>query len=254
MQGLPNTFQGDLASSDFAVVNLGAGSKGQLAERLVDFALCMCFGKPAILDLYASGVGASHSTTHGLNDVGGPSIAAGHPAFSEDTGLDLHTDGTLEPLGAVRTSILVCVQPAMSGGETILVRTAAVLERADEREVAHLEPLFDPRALRRHATIGGAGEFTDGPVFGRERGKVVGRYSVSPRDEWRFDQVPGLRRARDTIDALLDAAPWARFEVRLACGEALILNNTRVSHGRREFQSFDGAPRHLLRGLFRQGL
>jgi len=189
-----------------------------------------------------------------LNDVGGPSATKAHPSFSRSAALDLHTDGTLEPIGKLATSILLCLQDASCGGETVIVRTSAVFEElwssGDEHLRSCLRPLCDARALRRWETVRDGRGFADGPVFEPANdGRFVTRYCTSPRDEWRYDAVAGLAEARACFDNRMRAT-GERFEIALAPGELLLLNNRRVSHGRNGFTSFPGSPRHLLRGLF----
>ncbi|WP_448202862.1 TauD/TfdA family dioxygenase [Azospirillum sp. sgz302134] len=248
-----NEIQDDLRAQDFSVLHFEDVERDGLAVQLVELAATLGLGEPYVPDLYQSYEGVAYSSGFGLSDIGGPSAGADHPAFSQDTELDLHTDGTLEPIGVVRTTMLVCIQPAQSGGETVIERTSALLEGMDAAGRRVLEPLFDSRALRRHATV--KERHSDGPVFATDGdGRIIGRYSVSPRDEWRYDDVPGLREARQLFETRLAEASGVRHAIRLTTGQALIMSNSRVSHARRRFQNAPGAPRHLMRGLFCRSL
>jgi hypothetical protein len=207
-------------------------------------------GDPFTPQLYAAPRSDEYTTQGLFNHVGGPAKKADHPAFSSNSELELHTDGTLNPVGEVRISMLICVNEASEGGDSIIFRAAAL---GQEMFAQHdIRALFDPRALRRHATVAEKRQFDDGPVLQKVGDDLFARYCTTLRDEWRYDTVPGLAEARITYeDAARRQAQWTH-QFLLKRGQALVMDNARVSHGRTEFRDAPGAPRHLVRALFRK--
>lgn len=240
---------------DFVIISLTENSDPDLlVSRALHVLTNLSLENPYTPILYRGSNQGRFSSVPGFNDVGGQAMGNAHPSFSAEGALDLHIDGTLEPIGEIATAMLLCLQNAASGGETLIIRTAAAIETlwqaCGAHERAKLSALFDARALRRWETVNGGREFCDGPVFAAAgAGQFLGRYCVSPRDEWRYDAVDGLAGARARLDEWLQEAGEI-VEIALAPGELLLMNNRRVSHGRNEFTSPPNKPRHLLRGLY----
>ncbi|MFB7124582.1 TauD/TfdA family dioxygenase [Kitasatospora sp. NPDC056273] len=175
-----------------------------------------------------------------------------HP-FQDRAGQNLHCDATLQHLGQVATTVMICVRPGRSGGQTQLfnaVQAFAELQAADPEAAAQLT---HERALVRTSTFVD-GLSTAGPAFGRDpAGNLITRYSLTATDSY-HPTAPGrqehLNRA---LAALADAAAdtsWHRTTFTLAAGQALILANDKLCHGRGPFVDDPAAPRLLLRGLF----
>ncbi|MGW3185006.1 TauD/TfdA family dioxygenase [Kitasatospora sp. NPDC001119] len=147
--------------------------------------------------------------------------------------LAAHTESAQLPCPP-RLVILACLQPGRAGGESILVDGRAVLGELAGFRPAALAALSAPRA----AYFGGAdGLFA--PVLEdlpskrwriRLRQDELARFSPETQV-----QMPALRTAiaRHTVS------------VRLAAGQALLLDNHRVLHGRAAFTG----ERLLLRAL-----
>jgi hypothetical protein len=241
-----------IKDQDFVIVDSQLRERDQLEASMRSWGSALGLGKPYVPILYREGKTSKFGTSDGVNDVGGPSIGLSHPGFSLDTELQLHTDGTVEGIGQVRTVLLMCVRPALEGGETVVVRTSRLLECLDAGELSQLAPLFDTEALRRHGTVKLL--YGDGPVFSFENERILGRYSVSPRDEWRYDVVKGLARARSFFDDLLERADGIVHRIKLKQGQMLIFDNSRISHARTAFKSHPENPRHLLRALYQPGV
>lgn len=244
----------ELKSKDYSIVDLfpedEIASSAEIEREMLKLAETLKLGGAFTPKLYAKPTCDDFTKQGFFNHVGGPATRADHPAFSTNSGLDLHTDGTLNPLGEVRISILACVSEAAKGGQSVLFRAAALGEAMAAN--LNIEPLYDPRALRRHTTIGAVPQHDDGPVLQKQGDEVLARYCTTPRDEWRVDDVPGLANARATYEqAAQDEPDWTHVFL-LKRGQALVMDNARVSHGRTAFEDNPKAPRHMVRALFRQ--
>ncbi|MDI9889390.1 TauD/TfdA family dioxygenase [Streptomyces sp. HNM0645] len=171
-----------------------------------------------------------------------------HP-FSGSLGQNLHCDGTLQHLGEVPTTILLCAAPAAEGGVTYLVDLVdayAALRRTDSEAA---EQLAHDDALKRTS---GSRSVT-GPAFAEQQpGHLMTRYSRTVTDC--YCALHGHQAALERALAFMDAAarPGSAFrtEVTLGSGQALIFANDRVGHGRTAYRDDLSHPRLLRRGLF----
>jgi hypothetical protein len=182
-----------------------------------------------------------------------PRVGDDHPGFATANAQPIHVDGLLDPLGAIRTSLLYCVQPAAEGGRTIMFSSVAVFTCLAEADPAAAEVLLHDEVLERFPTLPGSRlEGVRGPAFAFDAdGQLMTRFSDGPTEQWH----PPRGREEDLDRALLffrNAAEQPRFAlpVMLGAGECLILRNDRLSHARESFVSEPGRPRHLVRGLY----
>ncbi|MBD0692477.1 TauD/TfdA family dioxygenase [Streptomyces sp. CBMA123] len=175
-----------------------------------------------------------------------------HP-FQNRAGQRFHCDATLQHLGQVATTVMICVRPGRSGGQTQLfnaVQAFAELQAVDPEAAAQLT---HPGALRRTSTFVD-GLSTAGPAFGRDpSGDLITRYSLTATDSY-HPTAPGRQKHLDrALAALADAADDGsrhRTTFTLAAGQALVLANDKLCHGRTPFTDNSAAPRLLLRALF----
>jgi hypothetical protein len=121
--------------------------------------------------------------------------------------------------------ILVCVKPAVRGGESTLVDGDAVI--AGDPSLARAA--FDVDR-RQHFYFGEV----DGPTIALRGGHLA--WSLAPRAEPNDEVGAALVRA-------VTAQP--RIEIALAANEALVASNHRLLHGRRAFEG----ERELVRLL-----
>lgn len=247
----------DLKSQDFSIVDLQSFmgisppiDAEKIEQGIRSLAKALVVGDPYLPRLYDNSASLDYSISS-FNHIGGPSRNSNHPAFSSQTELDLHTDGTLNYLGEVRLSVLGCVTEAQHGGESILFRAGALAKQimSEERDV--LAPFLDQRAMRRHTTIGLDLKYSEGPILKQVGHEVFANYCTTPRDEWRYDVVPGLVEARSAFEAARLDFPNFTFSFLLRSGQVLVMDNARVSHGRLGFTDSAVESRYLLRCLFR---
>lgn len=241
----------DYATRGYARFDL-CGDAPDASRALVRLARGLGLGKPFVPPLYRGARSRSLYDAAGVNVVqasGGEQEPA-HPAFASRTPLELHTDGTLQPIGQVPTALLYCVRPAYQGGETLLFHATGAFLALAAAEPRLAGALLDERALARHATVDGSRASSLGPVFAYRGGEVLSRYSTTPGDEWRYGEVGGLLAAHRALAEL--ARPPSRFvtTVRLAAGQGLLFANDTIAHGRTAFADRPEAPRCMLRALF----
>lgn len=217
-----------------------------VAEWLVALGRQLGIGKP-----YAPAVYAESRSTRPADRVRRLHVTPGeeHPGFGTRDAQGLHTDGTLQAIGTVRTSVLSCVTPAASGGETILFNSVRAFERLADVNPSAFAWLCGPSVLRRSSTLGDGGSHC-GPALAIVDGRLVSSYCVDSTDAW---EIGSARHARDAVEWLRRASSVDGDLVltfRLRAGETLVLDNTVVSHGRRAFVDGPGAVRDYYRALF----
>jgi len=175
-----------------------------------------------------------------------------HRGFSSADAQELHSDGTLEPVGRVATSILFCVYPAAEGGETRIFDSVDAFERVVSVSPELRHSLLDANALSRR-DVGRTEATVVGPVFSfTADGALHSRFSMDNTSEWEkgFAKVKDLRRAYDAL-LCLTRQPDFGTSVTLRSGWGIVLANSKVSHARTSFRNDpQSPPRLLLRGLF----
>jgi hypothetical protein len=242
---------GAFTRAGFAVIEAAehptAGALAALADRLG-------LGEAFVPPLYRMG----HPTAEvcGVSVLSAPARFTGgsdHP-FASTAGQRPHTDGTLQGLGEVTTTILLCHSPARSGGQSLLLNSTGAFVDLAREDRAAAAALMTPGVLVRSATINGCADSSAGPAFDVVGGRLLGRYSTQPTDRWQpeaADDQTALARALDFFTAAEQPGSGYHLELALRGGQGLLLANDRISHGRRPYRDDPAAPRVMLRGLFR---
>lgn len=174
-----------------------------------------------------------------------------HPGFGTRAGQRVHSDGTLQRIGELRTSLLMCQAPAAHGGESILFNSTAAFAALAATDEAAAVALMGERVLVRTANINGCTDFVAGPAFALADGRLLSRYSVTATDAFHADGVDAAALHRGRILLLHHEHPGSPYylELTLAAGQGLLLANDRIGHGRRPFRD-DATPRVMLRAVF----
>lgn len=200
--------------------------------------------------LHTEGMSAS-----GMNQVGG--LTAGvHDVFNSQSSTALHTDGSYLPIGTIKTSILLCKQHALRGGESILFDSVSAFQTLAHHHPDLAKCLLSPKAFRRRSTDPRLDrQYTHvGPIFlAEEDGAMVGGFTLDVTADWDYCRRTDPR-VLDATAYLTDLAkPGSGYIVSftLQKGHALIMRNDQLSHGRNAYVDDPGNPRILLRGLFR---
>ncbi|MBX3190731.1 MAG: TauD/TfdA family dioxygenase [Labilithrix sp.] len=145
----------------------------------------------------------------------------------------LHTDSQMFLGVPAAIQILVCIKPASSGGESLLLDGARLLARLERDEPSLADAIFDVDRVQRFF-------FGDvsGPTLALRGGHLA--WTVSPPDT----VGPGSIGARLAEEIARDERE-ASVVVALRAGEALIASNHRMLHGRKAFEG----DRELVRLL-----
>ncbi|MFD4634815.1 TauD/TfdA family dioxygenase [Streptomyces sp. NPDC058284] len=153
-----------------------------------------------------------------------------------------HRASLIDPLTA-GTNVL-----AVGGWEIFLLDAYTQLRRRDP-EATH--QLTHDAVLKRTSTFA-ADAWSSGPAFAEERpGAWTTRYSRTSTDT--YHALPGAEDALARAIAFMDSAAREgsayRTDFTLRAGQALIVSNARIGHGRTAYRDAPAVPR-LLRGLF----
>ncbi|WP_146259322.1 TauD/TfdA family dioxygenase [Streptomyces tateyamensis] len=149
------------------------------------------------------------------------------------TPLSLHTDGTHDP-SPPRLLILACLRPGQAGGRTVLADGSAVL-----RELLALRPEAAAALTAARAAYFGGPDGRFSPVL-EQTASGAWRIQLRQDELARFapDTQPHLAVLRQLISS-------QSMSVTLGPGQAVVLDNHRVLHGRTGFTG----RRLLLRAL-----
>lgn len=176
----------------------------------------------------------------------------GHPVFTSGEAQGWHTDGLLDEIGSIKTTLLYCVRPAAEGGHTTLLNSGRVFHelRSSDPEAANV--LTDPSILGRRSTLPGVDAESRGPVFKLAKGgEYLTRYGDTAVECWypRPEQVDPLRRALEYFKRSITNDPSVTLQVLLQSGDCLVFRNDLLSHSRDAFRDDPEQPRHLVRAL-----
>lgn len=210
-------------------------------------------GEPFVPEMYRLPGTRSLYGASGLNAISVGDGGDSHPAFRACSAQPFHCDGTLEEIGFVKSSMLICIAAAETGGETRVfdaVGAFAVLEREDPAAAQSLTS----DCLKRVGTVGLVGAMHVGPAFARRDGECLSRYSVTSTDSWVVpnDVCPDDLRAG--IDWMETASAWGSshtVSLRLEERQGILFANDKVAHARGAYTDGPSSVRRLLRGLYR---
>lgn len=216
----------------------------------------------ALLDWLMPGFGrvlAQNTKNDTLYEVTDRSDARGFYGGSRGTdALRDHTDQAAAPEDVLpELLVLMCVQPATSGGESVLTSGYALHDALWETNSAHVSTLYEPLPFARPADGTADAAVVWSPVFRRTEGGLRVRYN-------RYFVELGAAEADMELDerqlAALDAAeaflarPASRVIVPLAAGDVLLVDNTAILHNRLAYVDTPEPEgrRRLLRGWVRR--
>jgi alpha-ketoglutarate-dependent taurine dioxygenase len=175
-----------------------------------------------------------------------------HPSFGRAVGQPLHCDGTLQEIGFIKASVLLCESPGAQGGDTTLFNASAAYAQLAAADGPAAVALATPGVLIRQANINGCSDINAGPAFSARDGQLVCGYSVTETDRW--DVPDGVAEADlyrgvgFLSHAALPGSPDFA-QLTLGSGQAIIFDNTRISHGRTPYRDSGARRRCLYRSL-----
>lgn len=210
-------------------------------------------GEPFLPPLYTLG-GAPASAVSTISAGRNTGTAdADHPSFGRTDGQRMHTDGTLQDIGEVKASVLVCEAAAAEGGATMLFNTSAAFAELIMTDPAAAVALATPGTLVRRANISGCQDQNAGPVLAVLGSELVCRYSVTDTDSWAVPNgvdEAGLRRGIDFLATASSQGSPYYSQLTLSAGQAIVFDNTKISHGRTQYRDLGERPRCMYRGLY----
>lgn len=240
--------QDRLEKYGFAVVRVGNPDPNR--NDILDIASLLNLGKPFIPP-YFKNFCDSIEVQHGINTISANQLDSPHTAFGTGKEQALHVDGTLQRIGDIKTTIVLCNTPSNAGGlSTIFNSTAAFAKLLHQRQ-NWAAAMLDGRALERFASHDRENPYV-GPVFSFVDGGLVTRYSVDDVSSWEngFKNIKYLKNAYDFFKSLAyERSPFYK-ELLLERGEMLIMANSRISHGRTGYVDGGNSQRKMYRALF----
>ncbi|MGW4369370.1 TauD/TfdA family dioxygenase [Nocardia takedensis] len=234
----------------FAVFDLG--SETVTPQTVSTLTASLGVGEPFVPDLYRRN-GANPASVAQISASANAGTAdAGHPSFGRTDGQELHCDGTLQPLGFIKASVLLCESPADSGGETILFNTSAAIAELAAADPAAVLALAVPGVLVRQANLNGSSELNVGAAVTVEKERLVCGYSVTATDRWEVPEAVSRADLERGVEFLRSSAiPGSPYftDLTLRSGQGIVFDNTRISHGRRPYRDSAVRKRRLYRSL-----
>ncbi len=176
-------------------------------------------------------------------DVGNPNTRI----YQTSKRQTFHTDST-DVVG------LLCLCPAMKGGDSLLVSTVTVFNEIRRQRPDLAALLFEPVATDRRGEVPqGEKPYFEIPVLNWQDGFLTGLYQRQYIDSaQRFADAPRLSAAQvealDLFDALAND-PRLHFGMRLEAGDMQFVYNHTLMHDRTGFRDWPdpAQARHLLR-------
>jgi alpha-ketoglutarate-dependent taurine dioxygenase len=186
----------------------------------------------------------------GINEIShGEDDMQDHKGFLSTDEQSVHVDGTLEPIGRIPTTFMLCSSQADAGGESRFFNSVAAFYQLIEVNRDLAEALCSKEALTR-SDVDGSGKSKTGPAFGINQYGLVTRFSLDNTSEWNVEDVEELQEALDWMKSRMTPDSEFYTEFRLKPGDLLIVANHKVSHGRSAYIDSDDCRRHLYRALF----
>lgn len=222
------------------------------AERHLELTRRLGLGAPFIPPLYSMGnkVPSLVSTISASENAS--TQDADHPSFGTTVGQGLHTDGTLQPAGVVKATVMSCRTPAAEGGHNGFFDAVSAFATILATDPDAAISLTSPTALLRRADINGCSDENIGPAFTVQDGRIVGRYCQTNTDSWLYGEGEAgatLRRAVDRLRAMAREGQPTYHTERLEANQAVVFDNTRLSHSRAPYRDSGHSQRCLFRTL-----
>ena len=197
----------------------------------------------------------NYGRLYDVRDYGGSYKTERIPVSQTRAATGFHTDSSARNVMPDIVALL-CVQPARTGGESLVVSGATVHEKLRETNMEALTILY--REFIRDIVTPGAGKTLDALI--NNRFPVFSHGLYSPELSFRYMRFwieKGHQEANidleqtdlsvlDTLDGLLES-PQLAGRFKLNAGDQLWANNHIVAHNRTEYDEDPQRPRHFVR-------
>lgn len=174
-----------------------------------------------------------------------------HRAFQTTNNQELHSDGTLEEIGQIKTSTLFCVNPAVEGGDNLIFNSVAAFFSLWKMSPDIASSMLDENALRRQ-DIGRTNRSSIGPTFKITNDTIISRFSMDNTCDWEygFNNVKNLKECFDQLTRFMKLGSPYYIRVKLLKNQGLIMANNKISHGRTSYSDTPDSQRKMIRGLY----
>ena len=221
---------------------------------LAETARLLELGSTYVPEVYASDPDRFGYDVDGFNTISPTPTATAHRSFGTCAAQGFHTDGTLEPIGHVGTSLLWFDRAAREGGHTTIFRAVAAFECLRRIDPAAAATLTTDDALTRVARSFQPPPRTSGPAFAELTGRGLRtRWADDGTEIWQLTGSLGKQRAGavERLRAMSQPGGRYRHDIAVPSRNGLVLCNGRIAHGRTAFTAGIG-ERVLIRGLYNQ--
>ncbi len=171
-----------------------------------------------------------------------------HRAFASPNAQGLHVDGTLTPLGMIKTSILLCEAPAEIGGETTLFKAVAAFVRLIREDPERGGSLLRHSVLTR-SDVGATQKCLRTPPFAIKESELLSRFSIDNTSCWAKEPSQAVAAFKYLKQMARAGSPFFH-SFKLQAREGVIIANDKISHGRRKYYERSPGARCMLRALF----
>jgi len=231
----------------FAIIHIV--SEVPSAETVISLGKLFDLGEPFIPPLYTKGGYKAPP----IAKVSTQGCSVTHPTFQREVGVKFHCDGTLQEIGFVKTSVLLCEMPGAKGGDSILFNATAAYAELLKTDLNAAIAMATHGSLVRQANMNGCSDKNVGPVFSVADGKLICAYSVTETDKFvATSDINAADLSRGVKYMRKASQPGSPYycQVRLEANQAIIFSNAKLSHGRTPYHNSVGSRRCLYRGLF----
>lgn len=187
----------------------------------------------------------------GINKIGHKEeTSQSHEGFLSNEAQPVHVDGTLETIGAVPTTMMLCQSQGTAGGESRIFNSVGAFYELLNKSPELADALCSERALTR-SDVDRSGTSVTGPAFGANQYGLTTRFSLDNTSEWNVTEVNHLGKAKEWMVKKLSQDSPFYTEFQLKPGELLIAANHKISHGRNGYQDKRESRRQLYRAVFK---
>ncbi|MFJ7679855.1 TauD/TfdA family dioxygenase, partial [Peribacillus sp. NPDC097198] len=188
----------DYSNNGFAIFELMDMEVNQ--ETLKQFTDSLGLGAAYIPSTYNN---KSFYSKKGFNLITKNKHDQSHKAFNTSSEQELHSDGTLEPIGFIKTSLLFCESQGLSGGENTLFNSVGAFYDMLINCSNIGWSMLNDSSLRRYSYINN--DQNIGPTFSIKENQIISRFSLDNTSDWNygFENVPNLEKAYSFLQGLI---------------------------------------------------
>lgn len=197
---------------------------------------------------FANKIGKNKESSIGINEKNKDKVH--HKVFEETGPLEFHVDGTFSPLAEFKTTLLHCKVKALKGGESTLFNAYEAIKDMESDDINFGLAFRNPKALLRKSTFTGIDtQFEDCVLgFDEDYNREAIRVAFDSSGHWEdnYDNVNYLKEAKEELEKR-SFMPKYSLKFTLEEDQVIIMDNTRICHGRMSFENGDDRVRTMVR-------